>query len=206
MNTVLRRYRVAAALLVLMSAAGACWSASPPPVATAAADCENLGGDAAIAAAIRTRLSASATIEAADIEVRVRDGQVGLRGQARSRTQKSSAAELAGDTRGVLGVVDQLDLVDWVPITDIAQAQARSRATERERATVQTDAWISAAIVHALRTSRSVGSCDVAVATRDGVATLNGVVGSNAARDRAVALAGDTLGVRQVDAARLTVR
>jgi osmotically-inducible protein OsmY len=206
-NATSRRHATLVSLFaVALTVGGVAGGTTPPPPLVEPADCDTAADDAAIATAIRQRLLMSASIEAADIDVFVRNGQVGLRGLARSRAQKTSAGERAGDTRGVRDVANQLDVVDWVPITEVARVQARSRAAERAGAAVQSDAWISTTIGQALRTSRGVGSCDIRVGTQDGAVTLQGEVGTHAARELAVTLAGDTLGVRSVEAARLTVR
>lgn len=159
----------------------------------------------ATTAAIESRLHSSAGIDAADVDVRMVDGRVELNGLARTEAQKVRMEWLVRDTLGVVAVSNRLDVNDWTPITDVARAGAAMRATARQSAKLRSDPWITAAVQSTLILSHGIDRCDIGVTTRQGIVSLQGVVGSVGARDLAIALASDTWGVQSVDAAALRV-
>lgn len=196
------------ALLVLAgSFTGTAIGAPPASLPTAgSAACEERPGDAAVTASILLKLAGHSRIDADEIEVLTVDGKVLLRGLVRSQAQKGLAGRLAGDTRGVLGVDNRLDVIDWAPITDIARDQAQARVQGREAAGIRSDAWISDTVATTLRASPGTGSCDIQVGSRAGVVTLEGPERSAAARDLAIELVQGVWGVRRVEATGLLVR
>lgn len=64
--------------------------------------------DAALEGALRTRLAADATLKSAGLEVSARDGVVLLQGMVPDPAAKLRALTLAGETEGVVQVVDRL--------------------------------------------------------------------------------------------------
>lgn len=204
-----RQRRIGAFALVLMTPfASDSPAASPPLVAAevAAARCSTASGDGATTSAIESRLLWSSSVESDDVHVLTSNGRVELSGLVRSEAQKKQAARIASDTYGVIAVRNDIDVIDWAPITEMARAQAQSRAVVRQTAHGKSDSWITGAVKSTLDLSRGAGNCAIAVTTRSGVVSLSGQVGSRVARDVAVEMTRDTLGVRRVDAEALSVR
>jgi len=167
--------------------------------------CEMLMGDQRIAAAIESRLRASSRIQADDIVVVVVSGMAELRGFARSNTQKLLAEQMVRDTKGVDHLDNQLDVVDWEPVTDSARdAASRRNDTHRSRQ-VRSDTWITTTVENTLALSHGTDNCRIVVHTRDGVVVLQGRMTSPEARRTAVELVAGTYGVRSVDADALLV-
>lgn len=169
------------------------------------ARCNGKSGDAAATAEVESRLRWSALVDAKDMRVLTVKGTVELHGLAYSETQKALAGRLARDTYGVVGVSNLLDVIDWTPLTDTGRARVKSRAVEREADRVKADPWITESVKSMLASSRGIGSCDIDVKTLAGVVSLRGTVASSAARDLAVELTTNTLGVRLVEASELVV-
>lgn len=204
-----RQRRIGAFALVLMTPfAGDSPAAAPPLVAAdvAGARCSTASGDGATTSAIESRLLRSSSVESDDVHVLTSNGRVELRGLVRSEAQKTQAARIASDTYGVIAVRNDIDVIDWAPITEMARAQAQSRAVVRQTAREKSDSWITGAVKSTLDLSRGAGNCAIDVTTQSGVVSLSGQVGSRVARDIAVELTRDTLGVRRVDAEALSVR
>jgi osmotically-inducible protein OsmY len=173
--------------------------------AESSAPCEMLMGDQSIAAAIESRLRASSRIQADDIVVVVVSGMAELRGFARSNTQKLLAGQMVRDTKGVDHLDNQLDVVDWEPVTDFARdAASRRNDTHRSRQ-VRSDTWITTTVENTLALSHGTDNCRIVVHTRDGIVVLQGSMTSSEARRTAVELVAGTYGVRSVDADALLV-
>lgn len=167
--------------------------------------CETLMGDQRVAAAIESRLKASSRIQADDIVVVVVSGMAELRGLARSNTQKLLAEQMARDTKGVDHLDNQLDVVDWAPVTDSARDEASRRDGTHRSRQVRSDTWITTTVENTLALSHGTDNCQIAVQTRDGVVVLQGMMTSPEARRMAVDLVAGTSGVRSVDAGALLV-
>ena len=71
----------------------------------------NLIGDAAITAAVKTKMLADATVGGLQINVDTKDGVVVLKGEVKSAAERKRALELAKETDGVKTVKDQLTIV-----------------------------------------------------------------------------------------------
>ena len=64
--------------------------------------------DASIGDEIAARLTDAGDIDATDIEIDVRDGEVTLEGKVAERRQRLAAEDLAGDVRGVVDVINRI--------------------------------------------------------------------------------------------------
>jgi len=128
-----------------------------------------------------------------------------LRGLVRSDRQKLLAGQMASDIRGVEHLDNQLDVVDWMPVTDFARNEALRRDGAHRSRQVRGDAWITATVETTLAMSVGTDSCRIIVQTHGGVVGLQGSVTSPGARDTAIDLVRGTSGVRSVDAAALLV-
>lgn len=167
--------------------------------------CGMLLGDQRIAAGIESRLRASSRIQADDIVVVVVSGIAELRGVARSDMQKLLAEQMARDIKGVGRLDNQLDVVDWTPITDSARDEASRRADAHRSRQTRSDTWITTTVENTLALSHGTDNCRIVVHTRDGVVVLQGSMTSPEARRTAVELVAGTYGVRGVDADALLV-
>jgi len=156
-------------------------------------------GDAAITAAIESKLQWNALTDGLDVRVSTRAGRVVLAGSAISYAERDMAGVVAGDTDGVAGVSNELVLADG---TRPARRAPRSGRADGDP---PSDAWISSKVKSSLLYTRGVSRFPIAVTTRHGVVSLAGVVASKADRDLALRVAQDVRGVREVDADGLTV-
>jgi osmotically-inducible protein OsmY len=172
--------------------------------------CDGVVGDSAATFALQSRLTWSAAIDAADVRIVTVGGVTEIRGLVRSEAQRILVGEVARDTYGVERVDNQLDVNDWAPVTDHARENAVARNAERvrEHGKRRSDAWIAAALTYTFSFSRTIDSCRIGVESADGKVSLRGTslrgtIASAAARDSAIALAHDTLGVRSATAVAL---
>lgn len=193
-------YRLVVIALALCGSFTAGAVQAQPPIL-----CETLISDQRVAAAIESRLRASSRIQADDIVVVVVSGMAELRGLARSDSQKLLAEQMARDTKGVDHLVNQLDVIDWVPVTDSGRDEASRREGTHRARQVRSDNWITTTVENTLALSHGTDNCQIVVQTRDGVVVLQGMMTSPEARRMAVDLVVGTSGVRSVDASALLV-
>jgi osmotically-inducible protein OsmY len=71
----------------------------------------NLVGDAAITAAIKTKMLADTDVSGLKIDIDTTDGVVALKGSVSSALEKRKAVQIARDTDGVKSVKDELKIV-----------------------------------------------------------------------------------------------
>jgi osmotically-inducible protein OsmY len=116
-------------------------------------------------------------VDASKVQVRVENGWVTLRGSVPTHWEKTEAARLAGNARGVLSVRNELAVVPSETVGD--------EVTGEE-------------IVAALERSALVSADQVDVTVSDGLVTLRGTVPSAAARQAAHRAASRTAGVVDV--------
>jgi osmotically-inducible protein OsmY len=114
-------------------------------------------------------------------------GVVTLEGKVDSAEDKAKAVRIARDTEGVARVEDRL--------------RVETAATPGPAATstpAQPDPWITAKIQAKYFIDDDVKARNIDVTTQNGTVTLRGMVGSEAERRQAVAIARNTDGVREV--------
>lgn len=119
-------------------------------------------------------------------QVLVDDGFVTLRGEALNQAQKDLTAEYAKDIEGVKGVNNEMT---------VSAVNDGDKKTMGEKID---DASITAQVKMAFITHRSTSVLRTGVETNDGVVTLTGKAGSEAAKDMAAKVAGDVKGVVKV--------
>jgi hyperosmotically inducible protein len=128
-------------------------------------------------------------VKAYKIDVDTKEKVVTLTGNVDSALAKSRAVEIATDTDGVTRVVDNLTVTEATaaapPAPDAAQATL-------------SDPALTGAIKTALLADGLVKGLKIDVDSRDAVVTLTGEVHSKAERDRALQIARDTPGVKEV--------
>lgn len=137
--------------------------------------------DATITAEVKTKITAQEGINPLSLDVDTRDGVVVLRGIVDDEEDRIGAERLARDTRGVVEVVNQLQLGD-----------------ENDLERSANDATVSARVKARIAADPVVDALDIDVDTIQGVVTLSGVVDNESERSSAELVARDTPGVRGV--------
>ena len=136
--------------------------------------------EAALAARVEARLAADPEVSAFDIGVDVEGRVVTLTGEVDTAEAAAEAVELAGDTSGIQGVINRLE----VPMT-MEETDAAITAEVRERLDDQ------------------LGGAAIRVETEGGFVTLRGTVASAEVREKAVSV---TRGVDGVSGVRNALR
>lgn len=154
--------------------------------------------DAAITAAVKSKLLWSKNTEGLEMDVDTTSGKVTLSGAAESDASKALAANTAANTRGVVSVDNRL-VVNSIQAAD----KATTADFAQDGSTEISDGWITTKVNSTFMYSTSVESNNIDVSTDNGVVTLTGKVDNNAERVEAIALAGNIRGVKSVDAKEL---
>jgi hyperosmotically inducible protein len=149
--------------------------------------------DMGITTKVKAKFAADDVVKASQIEVATRNGVVTLTGNVDSEEAKNRALELA---RGATGVVNVVDMIS------ARRASGGGDAPEPGRTVAETvdDAGITINVKGRLLDDPQVKGLRIDVDTRDGVVFLTGSVGSDAERQKAIPLARNTKGVRDVKA------
>ena len=156
--------------------------------------------DASITAAVKSKLLWSRHASAMTTSVETNRGRVTLRGTAESAAAKELASLLADNTHGVVAVNNQIRVEAAKPgMTDAARKSADEASGDIS------DTWITAKVRSTLMYSSNVHSSAIDVATKDGVVTLKGRVGTGAERELATELAKNVRGVVSVDSKGLII-
>jgi hyperosmotically inducible protein len=153
--------------------------------------------DAGVTTNVKTRLAADDLVKARQIDVDTRDRVVTLSGEVQSAAEETRALEIAKATRGVTSVIDRLSVAPE-PVPTAGRVPT-SETLDR------TDPGITAEIKTKLLADPFVSGLKIDVDTKDRVVTLKGTVGSQAEKDRALAIARETERIVKVDD-QLTVR
>jgi osmotically-inducible protein OsmY len=148
--------------------------------------------DASITAEVKSKLMWSRYADGLTANVDTARGKVKLSGTAQSTEAKDAAGKLAGNTRGVNSVNNQL-VVETGPI-----------AAKKEGTDIA-DGWITTKVKSTFLYSSNVNGSDIAVSTNGGIVTLTGKMDSGAERALAIELAGNVRGVKSVDSNLLTM-
>lgn len=114
--------------------------------------------DSAITARVGSKLMSSAEVKKRDIDVDTQLGEVTLRGEVGSEEERENAERITRQTKGVLGVTNQIQVKGDVP--------------DNERS----DAWITTRIKNRLIANPAVRAFNVDVDSVNGVVYLSGVV------------------------------
>jgi hyperosmotically inducible protein len=160
----------------------------------ALAACALLAGcasDQVIEAKVKSKLAADDTVKAAQITVTAKEHVVTLTGNVDSEAAKEKAMQLARETSGVTTVIDEI-AVRTSETTGEAPDTGRSVGEKMD------DAGITMAVKTKLLDDPDVKGLKIDVDTRDGIVYLTGTVRTEMERSKAVQLAKDTKGVRDV--------
>jgi osmotically-inducible protein OsmY len=160
--------------------------------------------DSMITADVKSQFAMNDTVKAYQIDVDTQAGVVTLSGPVDSSAAKDEAVRLARATDGVTSVVDRMTLAPADTIggragdamDDVAATTGQAMS---DAAGAASDATITAAVKTKLLADTTVSGLKIDVDTSGGVVTLNGAVRTAAERDRAMALARETDGVRSVN-------
>ena len=186
----------------------------------AAKDAGDATADAAITAAVKTKLLADTKVGGLKIDVDTKNNVVTLTGPVHSVAERNEALRLARTTKGVKRVVSKLVVEKTAPTTgrtdkdDKVKAEVKEDAKVVKEKTAQAadktkekagdvkeataDAAVTAAVKTKLLADPKVGGLRIDVDTKDNVVTLTGRVKSAAERDEAIRLAKTTSGVKSV--------
>ncbi len=149
--------------------------------------------DASITSEVKSKLLWSRYADGLTANVDSTRGKVKLSGTADSQEAKDAAGKLAGNTRGVHSVNNQLVVVAAKP--GVAKDATNDVA----------DGWITTKVKSTFMYSTNVNGTDIAVSTNSGVVTLTGKMDSGAERALAIELARNVRGVKSVDSNLLTM-
>lgn len=154
--------------------------------------------DATITASVKSKLLSNSQTSGLDIHVDTNNGKVILTGHAGSEAEKDLAARITSGTSGVVGLNNQIAVVDKLMLNGSKKAEARADQP-------MTDSWITSRVKVSLMFTRGVDGYDITVTTVQGAVSLRGVVDSIAERELALRVSQDVRGVISVNGDSLTV-
>lgn len=157
-------------------------------------------GDAVITGRVKARFMEDARLKGTDISVTTVNGVVMLKGTAPDSATKSTAEELARHAEGVLDVQNNI----YTPslATEIGD---KTKAVTKDAERAVSDSWITTKVKSVLLADSLTKGLQINVVTKKHVVSLSGEVGTQAARDQAIALATPIKGVESVDSSNLKV-
>jgi len=149
--------------------------------------------DAGLTTKIKSMYASDDVVKATQINVDTKDKVVTLTGNVDTQQQKDRAIELAQATKGVTRVVDMIS---------VKTAENTGDAPDANRTVGQTldDAGITMKVKGKFLEDPDVKGLKIDVDTREGVVYLTGSVKSENEKQKAVQLARETDGVRDVQA------
>ena len=149
--------------------------------------------DAGLTAKVKVKLALDPVVKTSEITVETKDKVVTLTGNVDSQDIKDKALELARNTSGVVNVVDMIA---------VRTAAGSGDAPDPERTLGEhiDDAGITMSVKAKFLEDPLVKGMRIDVDTRNGVVYLTGRVGSKAEKDKAIDLARQSKGVRDVEA------
>ncbi len=153
-----------------------------------AADLGSAIQDAAITARIETALLLNDSLSAFNIKARTSAGVVTLSGSVSDEIERALAQSIAESAMGVRRVNNEIVVVEETP----------RKAAKRSWQQTVSDETTAAAIRSRLLYHKELGGLKLTVRVREAVATLFGVVGSDAQKARVEEIALDTRGVDRV--------
>jgi hyperosmotically inducible protein len=149
--------------------------------------------NAGLTSKIKTKMAADPVVKAHQIDVDTNNGVVTLTGNIDSLEAKERALQLAKETKGVVEVRDMIEV-------RTAAAEGNAPDTDRTAGQVIDDASITMRVKAKLLDDPEVKGLKIDVDTREGVVYLTGSVATPQVRDKAMKLARETEGVKDVQA------
>ena len=147
--------------------------------------------DTGITTNVKSKFMADDLVKASQIEVTTHNGVVTLTGNVDSADAKNKAIELARGTKGVTNVVDMISARE-------ASGNGDAPDPSRSVGEVVTDSGITISVKSRLLDDPQVKGLQIDVDTRDGVVFLTGTVATDGEKQKAIQLAKETKGVRDV--------
>lgn len=188
------RISLIAAAAAMMIGGIAVAQATPVQIADSSSNSVSAAiSDTAITAKIKTKFLTDKRLKGSDISVETDNGVVKLTGKAPSASAKDAAGDLASNVSGVKSVDNNIKAPS---VLTSAKKDVKSVASDVGQAT--SDTWITTKVKSSMLTDSQIKG-DVDVTTDNGVVILTGTVPNDASRDRAVALAKQTKGVKDVN-------
>lgn len=178
-------------------------SYEPPKRAAGERSFGDVVADATITASVKSKLLWDSHTDGLDIHVDTNNGRVTLTGTVASGTEKDLAGHLAMNTKDVLGVNNELAVSGKPGTTTQAKEQLRTAAKDTQEAL--SDGWITTKVKSSLMLTRDVEGSEISVTTDNGIVKLSGNVDSNAGKQRAVEVARNVRGVKEVDSSAIRV-
>ena len=142
--------------------------------------------DAWLATKVKTTLSFQRNVSASHTEVSAKDGDVTLRGEATSQTQRERTTEYANNVEGVKGVKNKMTVSKSPKLPNDAIGQKID------------DPSITAQVKMALLFHRSTSASNTKVETNEGIVTLAGQAPTGAEKDLVAKLVTNIHGVKGV--------
>jgi hyperosmotically inducible protein len=149
--------------------------------------------DTGITTKVKSKFMADEVVKSTQIDVTTKNGVVTLTGNVDSEDAKNKAIELARTTQGVKNVVDMISARE-------VSGHGDAPDTNRTVGETVTDSGITISVKSRLLDDPQVKGLRIDVDTRDGVVFLTGTVGTDEEKQKAIQLAKDTKGVRDVQA------
>ncbi len=187
-------------------ATGASYSSSDKP----GNDHQTLGGtakDGWITTKVKSQFATTSGVDATDINVDTRNGQVTLRGTVDSMNEKNRAEQIARSTDGVTSVDSSgLRITGQSDGNGYADSGNNGMDNDNQTAVGATnDAWITAKVKSKLAVNGITDASDINVDTNNGRVVLRGNVANSGEKDAAVRAARSIEGVKQVDVSGLSI-
>jgi len=140
-------------------------------------------------------------LDGSNIDVDTTNSVVTLTGTVATEAGRTRATAIAKATEGVKNVSDKLRIAKDAEDRPAAGAKDVGRetaATTKQGGRRVNDGWIKSKIYSQFLTEDALENSDVDITVRNGVVTLSGSVAAAAGRTRAVAIAKETEGVKDV--------
>lgn len=160
------------------------------PLPLAASDGADELAEARIEGQIMMAYALNAHLSTFEIDVEVDRSRAILSGQVEEDVQKDLAEEIALDVDGIERVDNRIEVDDEASGDETADRGFRQRFE---------DATTTASVKSKLLWNQNTGGLDIEVSTRDGAVILEGTADSEASKELAERLAGNTDGVRSID-------
>jgi hyperosmotically inducible periplasmic protein len=161
--------------------------------------------DTAITAGVKGKLALVRDLDSSDISVATTNGTVTLTGSVKDTAARSAAETATRSIAGVTSVNNRLS-VSSPSVAAAAKVTGEAvMATGDAAAQAMSDTWITTKIKSVLLADSEAKGLDVKVDTKDGVVSLEGELGTQAAVDHVTALAQGVEGVKRVNSTALTV-
>jgi hyperosmotically inducible periplasmic protein len=196
-NSVARQAVAVVAMAAAMSLGAAAQGTAPrqnPPAGQEQKQSGNVFKDGWITMKIHSAFIPEQALEGSNIDVDTTNGVVTLNGTVPTDAAKGRAVALAKATDGVKSVTDKLRITP----SDTKPGAARDTAAKAGRSV--NDGWIKSKIYAQFLTDwKTLEDSDIDIDVAKGAVTLKGTVKTEAAKNRAAAIAKGTDGVTSVN-------